>query len=102
MTSRHSEKVAFDVQFGGELFPSAFCTFDDRLITVSVAGRKRTMKLGSHPPLALAESIALDLLREKRAAEAAAMPEHKASWIEDLTNRIFSDSRTILHGQGRA
>jgi hypothetical protein len=102
MNSRHSDNVTFDVRFGGELVSSVFFTVDDRLITVSVAGRKRTMKLGTHPPLALAESIAVELLKEKAAAELANLPDSKANWIGDFAHRLFSDSRTILHVQGRA
>jgi hypothetical protein len=99
MNSRHSANVTFDIQFGGQVSVGEFFTIDDRLITVSVAGRKRTSNLGNHPPLALAESIALELLREKVTAQAVTVPEHNSSWIESVTRHLINDPRHIVRVQ---
>jgi hypothetical protein len=102
MTTRHSANVTFEIQFNGELFPCEFFTIDDRFITVSVAGRKRTTKLGDHPPLAMAESVALGVLEDKAAAEAAAAHVHKTSWIDAIASRLHHESRSFVHLQGGA
>jgi hypothetical protein len=81
------------------MFVGGFFTIDDRLITVSVAGRKRTTKLGAHPPLAMAESVALDLLRDKATGGAAIVPERNASWIEAITSRLHIDSKSVANVQ---
>jgi hypothetical protein len=102
MTTRHSANVTFEVQFDGELFPCDFFTIDDRFITVSVAGRKRTTKLGAHPPLAMAESIARGALEDKAAAEAKTAQEHKVGWIESIAGRLRRESRSFVHLQSGA
>jgi hypothetical protein len=61
-TLRHSDPEWFHVAYEGGVCLGSFVIIDDRLITVTVAGHRRTMELGSTPPLALAERIAVELL----------------------------------------
>jgi hypothetical protein len=102
MTSRHSANTTFEVHVEGSLHVGEFFTADDRLITVSAAGRRRTMKLGVRPPLALAESIAVDLLREEAAAKAAILSEHKDNRFRCVAIRLLNDAKNILLPHVRA
>lgn len=52
----------FHVTIDGQVALGSFVIIDDRLITVTIAGRKRTMELGRTPPLALAERVAAELM----------------------------------------
>jgi hypothetical protein len=61
--TKHSETESFDFQFEGEVHSCSFFITDDRLITATAAGQRRTVALGSTPPLALAESIWTEMLR---------------------------------------
>ncbi|MFL9501236.1 acyl transferase [Rhodopseudomonas palustris] len=76
MTHSRSGPYQFQIAVNGVYYPSVFVIIDNRLITVTAAGRKRTEELGMMPPLALAEYLAGELVREQlaRAAAAAAHP----------------------------
>lgn len=77
MTHSRSGPYQFQIAVNGVYYPSVFVIIDNRLITVTAAGRKRTEELGMMPPLALAEYLAGELVREQlaRAAAAAAHPQ---------------------------
>ena len=77
MTHSRSGPYQFQIAINGVYYPSVFVIIDNRLITVTAAGRKRTEELGMMPPLALAEYLAGELVREQlaRAAAAAAHPQ---------------------------
>ncbi|NEW99420.1 acyl transferase [Rhodopseudomonas sp. BR0G17] len=76
MTHSRSGPYQFQIAVNGVYYPSAFVIIDNRLITVTAAGRKRTEELGMMPPLALAEFLAGELVREQltRAVAAAVHP----------------------------
>ncbi|UYO44250.1 acyl transferase [Rhodopseudomonas palustris] len=76
MTHSRSGPYQFQIAVNGVYYPSVFVIIDNRLITVTAAGRKRTEELGMMPPLALAEYLAGELVREQlaRAAAVAAHP----------------------------
>jgi hypothetical protein len=61
--TKHSETESFDFEHQGEIYSCSFFITDDRLITAIAAGQRRTVALGSTPPLALAESIWTEMLR---------------------------------------
>jgi hypothetical protein len=70
-TLHHSAPEAFDFHFKGETEVCWFVITDNRLITVTAAGHKRTVELGHTPPMALAETVAAEMFD---AAELAAAP----------------------------
>jgi hypothetical protein len=70
-TLRHSAPEAFDFHFKGETEVCWFVITDNRLITVTAAGHKRTVELGHTPPLALAEAVAAEMFH---AAAQGAVP----------------------------
>ena len=77
MTHSRSGPYQFQIAVNGVYYPSVFVIIDNRLITVTAAGRKRTEELGMMPPLALAEFLAGELVREQLArADAAAAHPH--------------------------
>lgn len=61
MPHHHSDPEWFGFTAEGGIHLGSFFIIDDRLITVSAAGRKRTVELGHTPPLALAENVAAEL-----------------------------------------
>ncbi|NEW87062.1 MULTISPECIES: hypothetical protein [Rhodopseudomonas] len=76
MTHTRSGPYQFQIAVNGVNYASTFVLIDNRLITVTAAGLKRTALLGMMPPLALAEFLAGELVRDHlaRAAAAAAHP----------------------------
>jgi hypothetical protein len=70
-TLHHSAPEAFDFHFKGETEVCWFVITDNRLITVTAAGHRRTVELGRTPPMALAEAVAAEMFH---AAEQAAAP----------------------------
>jgi hypothetical protein len=82
MGLKHSSIVTFDLAFKGESYPCSFFITDGRLLTVNVTGQRKTAELGSTPPLALAESMAADLLAHQAALKQAALPAQRGGLIE--------------------
>jgi hypothetical protein len=80
MTLKHSSLVTFEIAFNGEPHGCSFFITDGRLLTVSASGLRQTRELGATPPLALAESMAADLLGHRSAP--ATPPTHKNGPIE--------------------
>jgi hypothetical protein len=68
----HSAPEAFDFRFKGETEVCWFVITDNRLITVTAAGHKRTVELGHTPPMALAETVAAEMFHAAAQAAAAA------------------------------
>lgn len=84
MTHSRSGPYQFQIAVNGAYYPSAFVIIDNRLITVTAAGRKRTEELGMMPPLALAEFLAGELVRERLAhpVTATAHPHPEDEHVE--------------------
>jgi hypothetical protein len=76
-TPKHSAPEAFDFHFKGETQLCWFVITDNRLITVTAAGHKRTVELGHTPPMALAETVAAEMFH---AAEQAAVPAKSSQY----------------------
>jgi hypothetical protein len=70
-TLHHSAPEAFDFHFKGETKLCWFVITENRLITVTADGHRRTVELGHTPPLALAEAVAAEMFH---AAEQATVP----------------------------
>jgi hypothetical protein len=93
---KHSPTENFDFAFEGEVYPCSFFITDDRLITVTAAGHRRTVELGATPPLALAESLWAEMLHHAYVpAPAAAPPQpQKPHWIEKMLCVILKPADT--------
>ncbi|UYO48880.1 acyl transferase [Rhodopseudomonas palustris] len=100
MTHSRSGPYQFQIAVNGVYYPSVFVIIDNRLITVTAAGRKRTEELGMMPPLALAEYLAGELVREQlaRAAAAAAHPQLHPEDEPEPHSHIADDPEAAVKG----
>lgn len=101
MTHEHSRDYPFQVDLDGRIYECSFVLTDDRLITVSAAGKKRTEGLGSTPPRALAIALATDLVREHE--EASRPPQrhpsepHRKGWVDKLLDQFGTQEPVGVH-----
>jgi hypothetical protein len=96
----HSNIYPFQVESHGVLYDCSFVLTDDRLITVTAVGKKRTEGLGATPPRALAIALAMELIRETEPS----LPTHRAeaevagkSWWNGLLERFGVAEPICVH-----
>ena len=90
MSHHHSRTYSFQLVLGGVLHDCNFFLTDDRMITVTVGGRRRSEMLGGAPPRALATTIAIELLHERPVtARAGELVTHqdRRTWLDRLFGR---------------
>lgn len=101
MIHEHSKDYPFQVEFDGRIYECSFVLTDDRLITVTAAGKKRTEGLGSTPPRALAIALAIELVREHE--EANRPPQrhlsepHQKGWVDRLLDQFGTCEPVVVH-----
>jgi hypothetical protein len=100
MTHEHSKDYPFQLERDGRIYECCFVITDDRLLTVTAAGKKRTEGLGSTPPRALAIAVATQLVREHEAASRP--PAHHPSephkgWIDKLLDQFGAPEPAAVH-----
>ncbi|WP_051048739.1 hypothetical protein [Rhodopseudomonas sp. B29] len=80
---------------GGVLHDCNFFLTDDRMITVTVGGRRRSEMLGGAPPRALATTIAIELLHERPVTAPAnelITHQERRTWLDRLFGRSIEHS----------
>lgn len=87
MSHVHSSNYLFDIELRGARYDCSFVLTDDRLITVTAAGRKHTEELGSMPPRALAIAIAAALIEDVTVRSAESSPDRNTA--AEQTKRGF-------------
>ena len=75
MPTINSKTFAFQFAMNSGVYDGTFVLTENRLITVSVMGQKRSAGLGHRPPRALALALAMDLIRDFERAESDALAE---------------------------
>jgi hypothetical protein len=103
MSHNHSEIFPLDVELSGTVYLCWFFITDNRLVTVTAAGKRHTEALGTSPPRALAESIATELLQREVAHHQTSphdhppAPRHKR-WLDRLLDRFGTAETICVHG----
>jgi hypothetical protein len=101
MTPRHYETENVDFAFEGEILPCSFFITDERLLTATAAGQRRTVELGATPPLALTESIWTELLHAARMPkpvehhEPEAQQDRHENRIKGMLGLVFGMHATL-------
>jgi hypothetical protein len=100
MSHSHSETFPFEVELNGTVYVCWFFLTDNRLITVTAAGKRHTQALGASPPRALAMTIASELLQREfehhKPAQVEASPPNRG-WLDRMFDRFGTAEPICLH-----